>query len=86
MENNELLIEIIETIKESAYKQKAEYEKEKDTEQKNLYFYNLIGLVQALSSIKMKIMEWNPSETDEEYNKIYKSFGLDMDLDKEFLL
>ena len=85
MKNNEILVEIVEQIKERAYQQKAEYCQEKDPVKRNLLYYQLIGLVESLSSIKMKIMEWNPVDTDEEYSKIYKSFGLDFDLDKEFL-
>ena len=36
----------------------------------------------ALNIIKNTIMEWHPCDSDEKLNKIYKKFGIDIDLDK----
>ena len=38
-----------------------------------------------LSSIKRTIMSWHPLDTDEEYQELFKQYGLDFDIDKEYL-
>lgn len=81
----DLIIEIIQALKEKAYEQKQEYLQEKDEKEKLLSFMWLLGLTSALSTIKMKIMEFNPLDTDEEYEEIYKKYGIDVDIDTEFL-
>lgn len=81
----EMLIEIIQNIKERAFEQKKKFEQEKDEENKYTAFCWMMGLMSALSIIKNKIMEYHPLETDEEYEKVYKQYSIDCDIDDEFL-
>lgn len=80
----DLMIEIIQALKDKAYEQKQEYLQEKDEKEKLLSFMCLVGLVSALSTIKMKIMEFHPLDTDEEYNEVYKQYGLYFDIDAKY--
>lgn len=85
-QKNEMLVDIIEQLKNETYEQKQIYLSEKDMEKKNVAYYWLLGLAQALSSIKRTLMTWHPCETDEEYQEIYKAYGVDFEIDQEFLV
>ncbi len=82
---NEMLLDIIKQLKIEILEHKQTLSQEKNEKQKTLDYYWLLGLAQALSSIKRTIMSWHPLDTDEEYQELFKQYGLDFDIDKEYL-
>ncbi len=85
-EKNEMLIDVIEQLKKETYAQKQIYKSETNLEKRKEAFYWLLGLAQALSSIKRTIMAWHPCDTEADYQKVYQKYGIDFEIDNEFLM